>query len=99
MTFSLVQSHYMIVRVYSIATGKGDLCNHNMESWLEINYAQIIDDLQREIDDYPVYACCSCECLLQSKSVTGVTLDDDLGGIVRLSLKSFIFITPVGHNN
>ena len=66
------------------------LRSHNLESWLQIRYAPVMHDLQKEIDDYPVYACCSCECLHQRKSVTPVTLGDNLGDVVWPELKSFI---------
>ena len=72
----------------SVPTDECGLRNHNLESWLEINYAKVIHDLQKEVDDYPVYACCSCERLHQCKSVTRVTLDDNLGVVVWPRLKS-----------
>ena len=37
----------------------------SLETQLLIKHAQTISDLEKEFDDDPVHACCSCECLLQ----------------------------------
>ena len=37
----------------SVCTDECGLRNKNLESWLEINYAKVIHDLQKEVDDYP----------------------------------------------
>ena len=50
----------------------------------------LIAQLQKEIDDYPHHACCSCERLHQRKAVTRVELSQNLGGEVWLRLKSYI---------
>ena len=60
---------------------------------LLIKHAQTISDLEKEIDDDPVHACCSCECLHQRKSVTNNL--DNLGSKVWPALKAFI----VEHNS
>ena len=44
----------------------------NIESYLLFKHAQVINDLEKEIDDDPEHACCSCECLRQRESVTRV---------------------------
>ena len=62
----------------------------NVESQLLITHAQVISDLEKEIDDDPEHACCSCERLHQRKSVTGVKLSDNLGSKVWSDLKAFI---------
>ena len=42
-----------------------DLVLKSVESRLLIAHAQVISDLQKEIDDDPEHACCSCEHLHQ----------------------------------
>ena len=37
----------------------------NLESQLLITHAGLITELEKEIDDFPEYACCSCERLHQ----------------------------------
>ena len=66
------------------------LTNPKLESYLQIHHAKLIDDLQKQIDDYPLNACCSCERLFQRRSVTAITLNDDLGSDVWSTLKNFI---------
>ena len=61
-----------------------------LEALLHITYAKLITDLEKEIDDYPEHACCSCERLHQRKSVTVVKLSDDLGNVVWSRLKRYI---------
>ena len=64
------------------------LRNPNLESHLLTTYAKLMIDLDKEIDDYPEHVCCSCERVHQRKSVTIVSLSDNLGSEVwpRLSL-------------
>ena len=62
----------------------------SVESRLLIAHAQVINDLEKEIDDDPEHACCSCERLHQRKSVTKVKLSDSLGSKVWPALKAFI---------
>ena len=62
----------------------------NRELQLLITHAGLITELEKEIDDFPEYACCSCERLNQRKSLTVVKLSDDLGNHVWPRLKSFI---------
>ena len=62
----------------------------NVESQLLIKHAQVISDLEKEIDDDPEHACCSCEHLQQRKSVTRVKLSDHLGSKFWPDLKAFI---------
>ena len=62
----------------------------NVESQLLLTHAQVISDLDKEIDDDPEHACCSCERLHQRKSVTRVKLSDNLGCKVWPALKAFI---------
>ena len=71
-------------------TDECDLENRSLESWLQIRYAKLIHDFQKEIDDHPLHACCSCERLCQRKSVTRVTLHDSLGAVVWPRLQKFI---------
>ena len=51
---------------------------------------QVISDLEKEIDDDPEHAYCSCERLQQRKSVTRVKLSDHLGSKFWPDLKAFI---------
>ena len=62
----------------------------SVESRLLIAHVQVISDLEKEIDDDPEHACCSCERLHQRKSVTKVKLSDNLGSKVWPALKAFI---------
>ncbi len=57
----------------------------HLESQLVIAHAQLITQLEKEIDDFPDHDCCSCERLHQRKSVTRV---DDLGSEVWPTSKS-----------
>ena len=61
----------------------------NVESQLLIKHAQVISDLEKEIDNDPEHACCSCERLHQRKSVTRVKLSDHLGSKFWPDLKAF----------
>ncbi len=62
----------------------------HLESRLLIAHAQLISQLEKEINDFPDHACCSCDRLHQRKSVTRVKFSDDLGSEVWPRLKSFI---------
>ena len=62
----------------------------NLETQLFITHAGLIAELEKEIDDFPEYICCSCERLHQRKSVTVVKLNDNLSNDVWPRLKSFI---------
>ena len=60
------------------------------ESELLLTHALLITQLEKEIDDFPEHACCSCNQLHQRKSVTRVKLSDSLSSEVWPRLKSFI---------
>ena len=62
----------------------------NLESNLIITHGQLITEFEKDINDYPIHACCSCACLHQRKSVTRVKLTDNLGTEVWPRLKAFI---------
>ena len=62
----------------------------HLESELLVGNALLIAQLQKEIDDYPEHACCSCERLHQRKAVTRVKLSENLGSEVWSRLKSYI---------
>ena len=62
----------------------------HLESKLLEDNVLLIAQLQKEIDDYPQHACCSCERLHQRKAVSRVELSQNLGGEVWLRLKSYI---------
>ena len=53
-----------------IVAGDSILRNPNLESHLLITHAKIIKDLEKEIEDFPEHACCSCEHLHQRKCLT-----------------------------
>ena len=61
-----------------------------LESELLLTHALLITQLEKEIDDFPEHACCSCDQLHQRKSVTRVKLSDSLSSEVCPRLKSFI---------
>ena len=61
-----------------------------MKIQLLIKYAQLITELDKEIDDYPEHVYCNCECLYQRKSVTEVKLSDSLSMDVWPRLKQYI---------
>ena len=50
----------------------------------------VITSFEKEINDHPIYECCSCNCLHQRKSVTKVNLCDTLGKEIWPRLKSYI---------
>ena len=62
----------------------------NLESELMIRYADVINAFQKQIDDYPDHACCSCERLHQRKAVSVVTLSDELDSRIWPILRNFI---------
>ena len=64
----------------------------HLESELLVDNALLIVQLQKEIDDYPEHACCSCECLHQRKAVTRVKLSENFRSESEVwsSLKSYI---------
>ena len=62
----------------------------NVEAQLLLAHAHVIADFEKEVDDDPEHACCSCERLHQRKSVTRVRLSDNLGSSIWPALKAFI---------
>ena len=73
--------------------GKG-IVHPGVEIQFLTKHAQLITELEKEINDYPEHICCSCECLYQRKSVTQVKLSDNLCTDVWPRLKQYI----LGHN-
>ena len=63
---------------YQQCTGSADgdwmLRQPHLESQLLFTHAQLIAQLEKEIDDFPELACCSCKRLHERKSVTRVKL-------------------------
>ncbi len=55
-----------------VVTADSVLKKPNLKSQLLITHGHLITQLEKEIDDFPDSACCSCERLHQRKSVTGV---------------------------
>ena len=72
------------------AVGDSMLRQPHLESQLLFTHAQLIARLEKEIDDFPELACCSCERLHQRKSVTRVKLSDNLSSEVWPALKSYV---------
>ena len=79
---------------YEQCTGSADgdsmFRQPHLESQLLFTHAQLIARLEKEIDDFPELACCSCERLHQRKSVTRVKLSDNLSSEVWPALKSYV---------
>lgn len=64
----------------------------NLETGLLNTYVGLIDELQKEIEDFTDHPCVSCERLHQRKSVTVVNLSDNLSNYMWPRLKkSFIY--------
>ena len=61
----------------------------NLEAELLVNYADTILDYEKQIDDYPILPCISCEQLYTRKNVTCVKLTDDFDTNVWPLLKAF----------
>ena len=61
----------------------------HLDSYLLVDNALLIAQLQKETDDYPEHACCRCERLHQRKAVTR-ELSENLGSEVWSRLKSYI---------
>ena len=59
-------------------TADSGVLQPGIEIQLLTKHAQLITELEMEIDDYPEHVCCSCEYLRQRKSVTQVKLSDNL---------------------
>ena len=73
------------------------LVQAGIESKLFIEGAELITQFESEIDDYPEYVCCSCECLYQRKYLTKVKLSNNPSSHVwpRLSLFYAAKIPPL----
>ena len=70
--------------------GKSLLRQPTLEAQLLITHAELISQLENEVQDFPEHACCSCERLHQRKSLTRVNLSDELSHDVWPQLKSYI---------
>ena len=73
-----------------VASGKSVLRQPNLEAQLLITHAELISQLENEVQDFPEHACCSCERLHQRKFLTRVNLSDELSQDVWPQLKSYI---------
>ena len=73
-----------------VAGGKSFLRQPNLEAQLLITHAELISQLENEVQDFPEHACCSCERLHQRKSLTRVNLSDELSHDVWPQVKSYI---------
>ena len=83
---------YDVERTYEQCTdtAKCELVQPGIETKLLTKHAQLITELEKEIDDYPEHVFCSCECLYQRQSVTRVKLSDNLSRDVWSRLKEYI---------
>ena len=75
-----------------VAGGDLVLRQPNLEAQLLISHAELISQLEDEVQDFPEYACCRCQCerLHQRKSLTRINLSDDLSHDVWPHLKSYM---------
>ena len=73
-----------------IAGGDLVLRQPNLEAQLLISNAELISQLEDEVQDFPEHAFCSCERLHQRKSLTRVNLSDELSHDVWPQLKSYV---------
>ena len=73
-----------------MAGGESVLRQPNLEAQLLITHAELISQLENEVQDFPEHACCSCERLHQRKGLTKVNLSDELSHDVWPQLKSYI---------
>ena len=49
----------------------------DVESEFQVKHAQMIAELEKKLANYPEFACCSCERLLQRKSVTAFDFSEN----------------------
>ena len=68
------------------------LQDSNLESKLIITHSKLMTEFDKDINDYPIHACCSCDCLHQRKSVTRVKLTDNLSTEVWPRLQDLILL-------
>ena len=75
-----------------VAGGDLMLRQPNLKAQLLISHAELISQLEDEVQDFPEHACCSCQCerLHERKSLTRVNLSDDFSHDVWPHLKSYI---------
>ena len=73
-----------------VSGGKSVLRQTNLEAQLLITHAELISQLENEVQDFPEHACCSCERVHQRKSLTTVNLCDELSHDVWPQLKSYM---------
>ena len=77
-----------------VAGGDLVLRQLNLEAQLLISHAELISQLEDEVQDFPEHASCSCERLHQRKSLTRVNLSDELSHDVWPQLKSYTLEQP-----
>ena len=70
----------------------------SMQAMSSVLIAVADSDLDKEIDDDPEHACCSCERLHKRKSVMRVKYSDNLGSTVWPAFKAFIVEQNPGAN-
>ena len=74
-----------VVPAYSLCGLSG------LEADLQVEHAELITNLEKQISDDPEHACCSCERLLLRKQVTKFTFDDKkFSSAVWNQLKQYI---------
>ena len=67
-----------------------NLRDPNIDYNLQIKHALIISQYEKEINDFPINPCVSCECLFTRSNVTVVKMTDRLCTVVWPELKCYI---------
>ena len=62
----------------------------SLESDLLMKQSKMASDLEKQINDFAVNVCCSCEYLYHKKAVTKIKLSDNLGGTIWSRLRDYI---------
>ena len=75
MTITGVQNYAEIFEDNETEHDTGNISNPglvDLEAQLQVKYAEVITTFEKQINDDPEYACCSCERLHQCKNVTSL---------------------------
>ena len=84
----------------STSIDQSGLRRPDLETQLNVKHSKLKNKLNKVRNDYPEFACCSCERLHRKKSVSEVKLSDSLGDHEWENLKQFILKhNPAIHTN
>ena len=61
----------------------------DLEKYIQIKHAKLMAVYKKQLEDYPLNPCCSCNCLFKRKQGTKVHFSDELGKVWS-ELKKFI---------